>query len=192
MRKDLKIFFSKLGINCNFKPLLQSIEKCIEIVKKKYNNKKAKETHRKAYKILEKYEIEGSKKVKISPHVKFVLKKIKKQKIKLAIFSRNGKRCIMNSLRITKLKRYFDLIVSREDVKKQKPNEEGLKKILKYFKVEPKNVLLVGNDLLDWLTGKKLNIQTILIQSKKIENNLREDKNLLVIKNFFEIFNFLN
>lgn len=52
------------------------------------------------------------------------------------------------------LKRYFDVIVTVDEVKRGKPSPEIVLKACEYLKVEPKDVFLVGDTQSDVLAGK--------------------------------------
>jgi phosphoglycolate phosphatase-like HAD superfamily hydrolase len=52
----------------------------------------------------------------------------------------------LNALRIAK---YFDMVVSGNDVVNHKPHPEGILKVLEAFGLEPAQVLMVGDSLTD-------------------------------------------
>ncbi len=60
------------------------------------------------------------------------------------------------------LKDYFDVMLAKEDVK-NKPNPEGLNKIITEFKIKKEECLYVGDSPIDILTGKAAGIKTIAV-----------------------------
>jgi HAD superfamily hydrolase (TIGR01549 family) len=74
---------------------------------------------------------------------------LKLQGVKLAIFTGKGKRTTEITLRALNIARYFDLIVSGTDVVHHKPHPEGIEKVMSAFKVDPAQVLMVGDALSD-------------------------------------------
>lgn len=57
----------------------------------------------------------------------------------------------------------FSIIISKEYVKKFKPNSEGLKKILSIINIEKNKVLFIGDSWKDTAIAKKENIDIIFI-----------------------------
>jgi carbamoyl-phosphate synthase large subunit len=187
LRAELRKFFQSFEITSSFRPLLQSIEQCSNNVKQNFGEEEGMKVYEMSYKILEKFELMGSEKAELLPNVKNVLEKLKNNNIKLAIFSRTGRKCILNGLNKFGLEKYFDLIVSRDDVKKVKPDTEGLKKIMAHFNLRPEEILFVGDDVLDLMAGREANVKTIIIQPKGEPKEVEAP----TIKDHREIFNFL-
>ena len=82
---------------------------------------------------------------------------------KLAIFSLNTRETIMRSLKLANILDKFDFFVGREDVRKWKPDPEGLLKIKNHFKVKKEEMIYFGDLEKDILTGKNAGIETYLI-----------------------------
>lgn len=113
--------------------------------------------------ILSNYEINGYKGEK-NQHLIDILMKFKKyDKGKIAIFSSNCRKTLETI--IPKLKIDIDYMVAKDDVGKTKPSDEGLRKILKKFNLQPKDVVFIGNSVLDKLAGSSVGIETIIIDN---------------------------
>jgi len=82
---------------------------------------------------------------------------------KLAILSLNTRDTIIKSLKLAKIRNKIDLIIGREDVRKWKPNPEGLLKIQEYFKMKKEEMIYFGDLEKDILTGKNAGIEAYLI-----------------------------
>ena len=85
--------------------------------------------------------------MEIEPFLKILLKKLK-SKYKTAVATN---RTDTMSYILTKynLDKYFDIVVTALDVKKPKPFPDPLIKILKHFKIEPENLIYIGDSKLD-------------------------------------------
>lgn len=83
--------------------------------------------------------------IKIKQNLINELKKLKKEYILTVFTSKNKKR----TLKILKKYRLFDYIVTSDDVKKGKPNPEGVIKILSKFKINHENCLYIGDSSYD-------------------------------------------
>jgi len=77
---------------------------------------------------------------------------------KLAIFSLNTRDTIIKSLELANILNKIDLIIGREDVRKWKPDPEGLLKIQEYFKTKKEDMIYFGDLEKDILTGKNAGI----------------------------------
>jgi len=83
--------------------------------------------------------------------------------IKLAVLSLNTRKTIIESLKLAGIYEKIDHIVGREDVRKWKPNPEGLLKIRDHYKVKEEEIIYIGDLEKDVITGKNAGIETYLI-----------------------------
>ncbi|MCX8011469.1 MAG: HAD-IA family hydrolase, partial [Ignavibacteria bacterium] len=56
-------------------------------------------------------------------------------------------------------KKYFDLIVTGDDVESHKPSAEGIFKFLKLFKLDADEVLMIGDSVHDIIAAKEAKVQ---------------------------------
>lgn len=99
--------------------------------------------------------------VKVSLGVKKLLRDLKKKKIKLAVTTGNTRIITMMMLKRFKLKKYFKVIVTANDVKHGKPHPETMLKACKKLRVNPKNTIVVGDSKYDMIAGKRAGCITI-------------------------------
>jgi len=131
--------------------------------------------------------------VKVIDGVVDFLVELKKRNIKIAGATNRAKFSLEKLLIITKLERYFDIVLCADDVSKPKPNPEIILKIINHFKFEKKEVFFVGDMDIDYETGKNAGIDTYIVltgSSKKedfekygsplIFNNINEIKKFLI------------
>ncbi len=81
--------------------------------------------------------------------VEDVLCFLQARKVRLAVFTGKGRRTTgitLNELRIAK---YFDLVVSGNDVRHHKPHPEGIQHVLHAFNVRPREAVMVGDSVSD-------------------------------------------
>jgi HAD superfamily hydrolase (TIGR01549 family) len=86
-----------------------------------------------------------------------------KEKTKLAILSLNTRKTIISSLELVKIYKMFDFIVGIEDVRKWKPNPEGLLKIQNHYHLKKEEMIYFGDLKKDILTGKNAGIDAFYI-----------------------------
>lgn len=188
LRKELKAIFKPFGVETEFKPILDTINVALSTIKQNQGDGKFQEMSMNVYGTLETYEIAAANEAKLIPNAKETLVKLKQLDLKLAIFSRTGRRAVVSSLKKTGLEQYFDLIVAREDTKEQKPSPEGLKKILNMFGLKAEDAIVVGDHIFDIMAAKELGIKAIVIQNERISlDTLKEAKAYAIVNNISEI-----
>ncbi len=89
--------------------------------------------------------------------------------LKQCIFSDNLYETIKRILSNLQIFDIFDLIISKESVKRFKPDSEGLKKILKHYDLERDKILFVGDSWKDEIVAKNESIKFIFVE--RLENN---------------------
>ena len=121
-----------------------------------------------------------------------LIKKIKKNGLKIGLVS-TSKRCfidlLLEKLNINKL---FDIVISREDVEKLKPDMQDYVKAMKKLKVNPCNCIAIEDSKRGIISATSADIKTIrsyqyLNESKNEQNYItsieRISSTLLIIIN---------
>jgi HAD superfamily hydrolase (TIGR01662 family) len=85
----------------------------------------------------------------IYPGIENILSSIKERGKLLAIFTGKGRSTTKITLQEFCIEKYFDYIVTGNDVVKRKPSSEGLFKIMKHFELQPDEMLMVGDSVSD-------------------------------------------
>ena len=126
---DFEIYKKYLGLPFEEIMKKMKIQNKIKIIKKNY----------------EYFSEQNLDTIKIKQNLIKELKKLKKEYILTVFTSKNKKR----TLKILKRYRLFDYIVTSDDVKKGKPNPEGVIKILSKFRINHENCLYIGDSTYD-------------------------------------------
>ncbi|MCM8784826.1 MAG: HAD-IA family hydrolase [Candidatus Omnitrophica bacterium] len=137
---------------------------------KRENGKKGKDFFVIGQKILKEQEIKAGQKTELRKDVLETLTQLKRNNIKIGIITRNCKEAVINV--INKFSIPYDVLLTRDDIKKVKPDIYHVKKCLKLMSLRKEEVILVGDHPFDIRCGKKLNIKTIGIKSENIEERL--------------------
>jgi pyrophosphatase PpaX len=119
--------------------------KTIKEVEKVYNSNFKK---RKKYVELNKQSVE-------------TLQKLKRLKIKIGLITNSTRFITSTLLKHFKIKKYFDVIVTLDDVKRRKPAPDMILKACKMLKIKPKNTILVGDTINDMIAGRKAGCVTV-------------------------------
>jgi HAD superfamily hydrolase (TIGR01549 family) len=72
---------------------------------------------------------------------------------KIGLFTTSDKESLYESLRDIGVDK-FDIIITKEDVGKGKPDPEGMHKIANKLKIKPRNILFIGDTEVDVLTAR--------------------------------------
>jgi HAD superfamily hydrolase (TIGR01549 family) len=119
------------------------------------------------FKILEDYEMKSIKENKYIEESIFFINNLSKfevpKEIKLAVLSLNTRKTIIESLKLGDIFEKIDFIIGREDVRKWKPNPEGLLIIKEHYKVKSEEIVYFGDLEKDIITGNNAGIETHLI-----------------------------
>ena len=97
---------------------------------------------------------------RIFPETKSVLKKISR-KTRIALITNTPKKILKLVLIHYKIARYFNAIVTIDDVKRGKPAPDMALKACKLLKIKPENAILVGDTKNDMLAGKRAGCVTV-------------------------------
>jgi HAD superfamily hydrolase (TIGR01549 family) len=96
---------------------------------------------------------------RLYPGIEEVLRYISGSGRKLAVFTGKGIRTAAITLQEFHIDRFFDYIVSGNDVVNHKPSSEGLRKIMDYFSLRPEEVLMVGDAVSDVKAAREAGVR---------------------------------
>lgn len=116
------------------------------------------------------------------------LKFLKENNIKTALCSSSPKECVKNVLKECNMNKYFDVILSSDDVKKVKPDPYIYLKAKEILNIESKDIFVIEDSTLGIKAGKNAGFKVIAIKDEKFfQNQSMAD---FCFKNFFEIMAF--
>ena len=102
----------------------------------------------------------------LKPYVKEILVFLKEHKIKTAVCSSSPKKTIENALKDCEILKYFDFIVSSDEVKKSKPNPDVYLKACEILQVSNEDAFVIEDSTRGIEAGKNANIKVIAIKDK--------------------------
>ena len=121
-----------------------------------------------------------------------LLRFLKERQVRICIVSSNPREAIFKILRFLSIVDYVDCVVGQDEVKEGKPSPEPILLALKRLKLEPKEVIVVGDSIYDVIAAKRANIIAVgVTHSSKSPNELKEAGALSVVRDLKELFNFL-
>ncbi|TFG07132.1 MAG: HAD family hydrolase [Promethearchaeota archaeon] len=174
LKKELSQRYSRLyGENCDF----HSISGCLDYVVEK----KDKEELNNFFNLIESHETKNlDENIQINETV-FFIKNLElfnvNEDVKLSVLSLNTRKTITESLKLINILDKFDFIVGREDVRKWKPNPEGLLKVQEHYGCKKEEMIYFGDMKKDLQAGQDAGIETHLIDELiELVNQKRQDK----------------
>ncbi|MHA1193928.1 MAG: HAD family hydrolase [Promethearchaeota archaeon] len=145
--------------NCEF----NSISTCLSEVIKNGDELELIEN----FNIIRKYELENIKKTEPIEEVVYFINNKEKFEVDpdvfLAIFSLNTRRTIIKSLDIAGISDKIAFMIGREDVRKWKPEPEGLFRIKEKFDVSTEQMIFFGDLEKDMDAGKAAGVDSFFI-----------------------------
>ncbi len=90
------------------------------------------------------------------------LEHLQTNSFKTGVITSSGKKAVQKILENLDLQKYFDIVVTFDDVAKHKPDPEGLMKAMQHLHVEPAKTIMVGDTRNDILAGKRAGCTTIM------------------------------
>ena len=98
---------------------------------------------------------------KVFENITLLLKKLNYKGKRLAVFTGKGRKSIQISMKKLELEKYFNYIVSDDDVANSKPDSEGILKILDHYNATPSDAIFFGDSDADIISAKKANVLAV-------------------------------
>jgi len=105
-----------------------------------------------------------AKKETLFPETREVLTKLRDKNIQLAIFTDNRRDVVYETLRDHNLEHFFEIIITLDDIKKPKPDPDGLNLILQKLPIAKEEIIFVGDRIADKIAGKHAGIDVLLLE----------------------------
>jgi HAD superfamily hydrolase (TIGR01509 family) len=93
--------------------------------------------------------------LKVNPEASAVLRRLEKNRFKLACVTNSHRRIALWQLRSAKLERFFNVLVTADDVKKAKPDPEMLICSCRKMRIRPACAVFIGDTRTDRQAAKK-------------------------------------
>lgn len=136
--------------------------KASEYVQVNFTTQRAKQFQVDMEKFLREHELKAARSSRLCPEAIPTLKLLKMASYKLGLVTNTSKEALRLIFDKHELKGYFDIIVTREDVDRLKPNPKGVLLALK--KLRDKDFFLVGDQNHDALAAKNAGGISIIVE----------------------------
>jgi HAD superfamily hydrolase (TIGR01509 family) len=133
--------------------------------------------------------IETSKDIQIFDGVETVLKYLKAKGISICLATSADKPSVIRILNKFNLEKYFDVIISSNDVKEAKPDPEMFIQASKRLGVDPTNCLVVGDSPFDVIAAKKAGMKIIIVDNNPFQKTEIQRYKIPIISNIDQLTN---
>ena len=113
--------------------------------------------------IYDRYDEDALTRWKLRPNARHFLSALKAMGIKTGLISNVGKIAMENAFKKMELRRFFDIVVTRNDVKALKPSGEGINLALDRLRATKDRSLFIGDSLDDIHAAKEAGLKVMII-----------------------------
>jgi phosphoglycolate phosphatase len=113
--------------------------------------------------IYDRYDEDALTRWKLRPNARHFLSALKAMGIKTGLISNVGKIAMENAFKKMELQRFFDIVVTRNDVKALKPSGEGINLALDRLRVTKDRSFFIGDSLDDIHAAKEAGLKVMII-----------------------------
>lgn len=114
--------------------------------------------------LMNEVELESSDEASLIPGVPETLKALKDQGLKLGLMTRSCRKYAEKILRRFDLRKYFDVILARDDIENPKPDPSHAIELLKLLNVSAEEALFIGDHWSDAECAKRSGLKFVLFR----------------------------
>lgn len=104
-------------------------------------------------------------------HAEEVIKELKAKGYRIGVVTSRFKSSVMTVLNEFDLTKYFEIIISLDDVNNPKPSPEGINKCLEFFNCSKDECLYIGDNLGDYNASVSAGVKSCLVSWAKGRDN---------------------
>jgi phosphoglycolate phosphatase len=151
--------------------VLESLEDIFEKLRQLDVNQ-ARDFKRRAKRLIVSIEVEAATRSRAMPGAKRTLRELKGRGIKIGIVTRNCRSVVIKSAETADFA--YDLMLTRDDVEKVKPDPQHLLDALNIMASKPGESIMVGDHPMDILAGKRAGMKTAAVLTSKSIKDFEE------------------
>jgi HAD superfamily hydrolase (TIGR01549 family) len=159
IRDELRFILKDMLVEDEFEEIQNTIFTILELVEMIRYNDASGELYRKAWSLVEEYEMNGYKKAFLAENVINTLRKLRVLDYTLVIYTNNSRKLTDYALKKFKLEECVDFVLTRDEVENSKPDPEGLFLIMEKYNQTIEKTLFVGDSWVDAETAKNAGME---------------------------------
>jgi len=181
--EDIGVTPSLLNENMlNFEITQRAVD---DLKRKGFSEKQIKKVLDEVSSIMNQVELESFDNASLIPGVPETLKILKDQGLKLGLMTRSCRKYAEKVLEKFELRKYFDVIIARDDVENPKPDPSHAIQLLELLDTSAEEAIFVGDHWSDAECAKRSGLKFVLFQ-RKDDSPIRNSR-ILKIRNIKEI-----
>jgi HAD superfamily hydrolase (TIGR01509 family) len=118
---------------------------------------------RKAFEILDSFELRDIGSTKPLPGIRDVLVSLKGKGVRLAVLTNSGRKAATRSLTIAGLLGLFEFVLTRDDTETMKPRPEGLLQAISMLSLPKESVYYIGDTPYDVMAAKGAGVNSVSV-----------------------------
>lgn len=191
-RKEMIREIERLGFDVSGLTLTTPTHDIIESVREQVSSGTVRAdfgiVRRRLYDILDGFEERTSLLVSPLPGVVETLEYLKAAGARLAVLTNSGRKSASSVLGRTGLSRFFEFVLTRDDVEEMKPSGAGIQVALSLFSLQPGEVCYVGDSVYDIAAAREAGVACVSVATgSHREERLLEAGAQLVIRSLPEL-----
>lgn len=155
----------KLKLSEKSLPILEFLDEV-----KRLNGRKGRDFYFTAHRILKEEELLAAERTYPGKVTLNLLRKLKRKEIKIGIITRNCREAVEGVIKRFNIP--YDVLLTRDDVKKVKPDVSHIKMCLKLLGLQKEDVILVGDHIFDVKAGKNAGITSAGLKNGNIPEDV--------------------
>ena len=163
VRDELRLILKTLLSKDEFNEVQNTIYTILELVELIDKNDSSGRLFKKAWALVEDYEIKGYEKAFIFDNVIETLKRLRNSNYLIVIYTNNSRKLTNYALEKFGLETYVDFVLTRDEVENCKPDPEGLFTIMDKFNQNKENTIFVGDSWVDAETASNAAIEFVYL-----------------------------
>lgn len=143
---------------------------------------------RRAYSILDKFEIESAATTSVFPGTRDELQYLKSRGIRLAILTNSGRKASSEALKKAGIGDCFEFVLTRDDTETMKPRPEGIMKAVEMLRIPSTSVYYVGDSVYDIIAAKGAGVKVVSVATGNYTiEKLRDEGSDFVVSSITEL-----
>lgn len=188
VRDEMRSILKNLVEEDEFSKIQNTIYTILELVEIIEKNDESGNLFKKAWSLVEEYEMKGYEKAFLTQNTHETLKKLRELKHVIVIYTNNSRKLTDFALEKFELKDLLDFVLTRDEVENCKPNPEGLFFILEKFNQNRENTIFIGDSWVDAETAINAKMEFVYLGSEGAPGTRRKKIQAdYVIENIDEI-----
>lgn len=141
--------------------------------------------------VFDQFDNDALSRWKLYPDTKETLQKLKTKNVPLGLVSNVGSSAIASAIESLEISEIFDIVITRDEVNRLKPNPSGLLIATKSLKIDPRFILFTGDSYDDLGAAKAARIKSCYLSGGQDKiNKFGKRKPDFIIQNLKELIYF--